>query len=181
MRRGAGEGGGGGGGAGGGGGGGEEEGGQGGHVEGDHVDGGGVVPPGDLVPQGVEPQPGLAGVAAGLVHHAPLGAGQVHGLGGDREVAAVVDEQQRLGEVGAVERLLGQQVGVERAAAGEGELAGQQGGDRPVGGRRDDRGAAGECHLGHRGGLGGGPPCLLGGLGCLLGVAGARPPRVAPP
>ena len=26
----------------------------------------------DLVPHGVEPQPGLAGIAAGLVHHAPL-------------------------------------------------------------------------------------------------------------
>jgi hypothetical protein len=35
-----------------------------------------VAEPGQVLPELVEPEPGLAGVAAGLVHDAPLAAGQ---------------------------------------------------------------------------------------------------------
>ena len=51
----------------------------------------------------------LPGVAAGLVHHAPLGAEQVLLLGAVCEHAAVGHEQQRLGVVGLEELLAGQQ------------------------------------------------------------------------
>src|SRR5450755_3655887 len=49
-----------------------------GHVDRDHVDVGGIGPAWDLVPQRVQPEPRLAGVAAGLVHYAPLIAAEVH-------------------------------------------------------------------------------------------------------
>ena len=134
-----------------------------GHVDGDHVDVGRVGPARHLVPQRVQPQPGLAGVAAGLVHDAPLAAGQAQRRGLVGEVGAVLDEQQRLGEVRAVERLLGQQVGVQCAAAGQGQLAGHQRRDRPVVGGRDDRAAVDELHFRHRVRVGVGPLQLLGG------------------
>src|SRR5712691_13333321 len=89
-----------------------------GRGDGPHVDDG--RPPGaagrDVVPELVEPEPGLAWVVAGLVHHAPLIALQVLGGGQVPEVRAVLEEEQRLGEVGAVELPLREQVGVERAA-----------------------------------------------------------------
>ena len=67
-----------------------------------------LLEPVHVVPHLEQPQPGLARVAAGLVHHAPLVAGQV--LGGRQAVVvvAVGEEQQRLGEVGAVELALGE-------------------------------------------------------------------------
>ena len=57
----------------------------------------------DLVPEGVEPHPGLAGVVAGLVHHSPLVAAQVLGAGLVLQVGAVGEQQQRLGLVAGVE------------------------------------------------------------------------------
>src|SRR6476661_2477714 len=42
----------------------------------------------DLVPEGVEPEPHLAGIAARLVHHSPLRTEQVLGGGAVLEVAA---------------------------------------------------------------------------------------------
>jgi hypothetical protein len=45
--------------------------------------------PRQLVPERVEPEPRLARVAARLVHHAPLGAGEMVVLRDAREVAAV--------------------------------------------------------------------------------------------
>src|SRR6516164_8278522 len=135
----------------------QEEGGDAGHVDGDQVEVGGVAPAGDVVPQLEQPQPGLAGVGAGLVHHAPGVAGQALGGGQAGVVLAVVEEQQRLGVVGAVELALGEQVGVDGAGAGQGELAGQHDRDRPVDAGRDDRQAAGELDLGQGGVVVGGP------------------------
>src|SRR6266536_1897584 len=57
----------------------------------------------DLVPEGVEPEPDLPGVAPRLVHHAPLAAEQVLGLRSIGELRAIRKEQQRLGVVGLVE------------------------------------------------------------------------------
>src|SRR6516164_7623830 len=67
--------------------------GQAGHVDGDEVEVGGVAPAGDVVPQLEQPEPGLAGVAAGLVHHAPLVAGEVLSVGPVVVVVAVRKEQ----------------------------------------------------------------------------------------
>lgn len=56
---------------------------------------------GDLLPERVEPQPGLAGVAAGLVHALPLGALEVGGGGERGKIVAVLqeeeEEEERLG------------------------------------------------------------------------------------
>ena len=57
----------------------------------------------DLVPERVEPQPGLARVVPGLVHHSPLVTGKVLVLAEVGEVSPVGDEQERLGVVGPVE------------------------------------------------------------------------------
>ena len=51
----------------------------------------------------VEPEPGLAGIVAGLVHHPPLAAEQVLLRREALEVAAVGEEEQRLREVRLVE------------------------------------------------------------------------------
>ncbi len=48
-----------------------------------------------LVPEGVEPEPRLAGVVPRLVHHSPLAAEQVLLRGEVLEVAAVREEEQR--------------------------------------------------------------------------------------
>src|SRR5207342_3402099 len=98
----------------------KQDGGQAGEVDGDHVDVGGGGEAGHVVPQRVQPEPGLAGVAARLVHDPPLVAGQVHGRGPVLEVGAVAHEQQRFGVVGAVEGPVRQQVGVDRTAASHG-------------------------------------------------------------
>ena len=58
------------------------------------------------------------------------------------EVLAVLQEQQGLGEVGPVEGVVGQEVGVERAAAGQGQFGGEHDGHGSVGGRGHDRRAA---------------------------------------
>ena len=117
----------------------EQDGRRTGQVNGDQVDVGGIVEAGYLVPESVEPQPRLARVAARLVHDAPLATGQVLGAGLLGEVLAVFQEQQRFGEVRAVEGLVGDQVGVERPAAGKAQLGCDYKRDRPVIGRWDDR------------------------------------------
>ena len=48
----------------------------------------------DLVPERVEPHPGLARVVAGLVHHPPLVAAEVLGAGLVLQVGAVGQQQQ---------------------------------------------------------------------------------------
>src|SRR6266480_6455361 len=63
----------------------------------------------DLIPDGVEPQPRLARVAARLVHHSPLVAEQMLGFGAFCEQPAVAHEQQRLRVVGLEELSAGQQ------------------------------------------------------------------------
>src|SRR5579875_2500313 len=65
----------------------------------------------DVVPELVEPQPRLAGVAAGLVHDPPLVTEEVLGPGPVRVVAAVLQEEQGLGEVGPVEAVAGDEGG----------------------------------------------------------------------
>ena len=70
----------------------EEDGGRTGEVDGDEVDVGRVVEAGHLVPEGVQPQPGLARIAPGFVHDAPLGAREVLGRGHIAEVLAVLQE-----------------------------------------------------------------------------------------
>ena len=68
-------------------------------------------------------------------------------------------------------------VGVRRAAAGEGELAGHQRREGPVVSRGDGRAAVDERHLRHGGGIGVGPLQLLGGPGAPgSGRAGRRWP-----
>src|ERR1035441_3330347 len=72
----------------------------------------------DLVPEGVQPQPGLAGVVARLVHHAPLITREVLLLGMVRQVAAVGQEQKRQREVCGVKTRLRDERLVQRARAG---------------------------------------------------------------
>ena len=68
---------------------GEEDSRRGREVNGDQVYVGGIVEARYLVPQGIKPQPGLARVAAGLVHDAPLATRQVLGGGLLGKVLAV--------------------------------------------------------------------------------------------
>ena len=78
----------------------------------------------DLVPEGVEPEPDLARVAAGLVHHSPLGAEQVLAFGAFLEVAAAGEEEQRLGVVGLVEAVVRRRAGRRRGRrSGRGRAA----------------------------------------------------------
>src|SRR6266480_5413322 len=157
----------------------QQYGGHAGHEDGDQVDVAGVTPARlHVVPHLEQPQPGLAGVAAGLVHHPPIVTGQV--LSG-RQIVVVVairQEQQRLGEVGAVELALGEQVGVDRAAAGQGELAGQDDRDRAVVARRHHRVAVDELHLGGGAHVVGRPLVLQGGGRGLVGGQGGLHRRV---
>jgi len=60
----------------------------------------------DLVPKGIEPQPGLAWVVARLVHHAPLVAREVLLLRKVGHVGSVGQEQQRQRVVRGVETVL---------------------------------------------------------------------------
>src|SRR5262249_43971793 len=149
-----------------------------GEVDGDQVHVGGGGEAGHVVPQRVQPEPGLARIAARLVHDPPLVTGQVHGGGLVREVGAIAHEQQRLGEVGAVEVVLRQQVGVERTAAALHVLGGQHDRHRAVGGARHDRVPAHELHVGD--GLEVGiDPCHLLGVGSgVVGGQGDGQPRV---
>jgi hypothetical protein len=79
-----------------------------------------------LVPEGVEPQPRLPGEVPGLVHHPPLRSEQVLLLGAALEVAAVGEEEQRLGEVRLVEARGCQERAVERPAARHQQQVGHQ-------------------------------------------------------
>src|ERR1019366_4569429 len=126
----------------------EEDGRRPGQVDGNEVDVGGAAEARNLVPQGVEPEPGLTGVAAGLVHDPPLGTGEVIRRGLVREVLPVFEEEQGLGAVGPVEGLIGDEVGIEGSATGQGQLGGDELWYRPVRGRRSDGDAISERDLG---------------------------------
>ena len=79
--------------------------------------------------------------------------------GGDvGEVLAVLEEQQRLGGVGAVEPAAGDEVRVEGAATGQAQLGGEQDRHRPVGcGRHYGAPGGVEVDFDDRLGVGGGP------------------------
>jgi hypothetical protein len=124
----------------------------------------------DLVPEREEPQPGLARILAGLVHHSPLVAGEVLVGGKAGQVRAVAHEEQRLGEVGLVEVAAAGQQAVERAGPGEVEQAGHQIRHRAVvaGGNGDL--VVGDRRIRQR------PSCSW--SASLLLVRGGRPVRV---
>ena len=68
------------------------------------------------------------GIVPGLVHHPPLGTGQVLLLGQRSQVGPVGEEQQRLGVVVLVEAAAAvDELGVERAGLGQREEAAGQG------------------------------------------------------
>src|SRR5450759_3061490 len=91
----------------------------------------------DLIPERIEPQPRLARPAAGLVHHPPLVTAEILRPGGVLQVGAVGQEEQRLGVVGGVEPVLGDQKSVQRAGLSEPEQPGHQQRDRAVVAGRD--------------------------------------------
>ena len=81
---------------------------------------GGGVHRGHLVPQGVEPEPRLAGEVPGLVHHSPLVALEMTQARQVGHVGAVGDEQERLGVVGRVQLGRGEQGAVESSGSRHG-------------------------------------------------------------
>jgi hypothetical protein len=104
----------------------EENGGYPRQIDGDQVDVGGVVESRNLIPQSVEPEPEprLAGVAAGLVHDAPLGTVEMVGERLVRKMLPVFEEQEWFGEVRSVEGLIGDEIGVRGSPAGQNQLSG---------------------------------------------------------
>ena len=115
----------------------------------------------DLIPEGVEPEPHLPGVAAGLVHHPPLGAEQVLGFGAFFEVCPAGEEEQRLGVVGLIEAVVGGHQGaVEPAALGQPEQRAHHRRDRAVAAGGQDRDAAQEAGFGQGFFIGAGPGFL---------------------
>ena len=107
------------------------------HIDGDEVNVGRVIEARHLIPECVEPQPGLSRVAPRLVHYTPLGAREILCLCLCGEVLTIFQEEQWLREIRAVEGVAGHQVRIDCTASSQSQFGGHHRGHRTIGGRRD--------------------------------------------
>ncbi len=131
----------------------------------------------DLIPQRIEPEPGLTGIIAGLVHHAPLRADEMEARR-RRGQGRGLEEENAPRVVRGIDTRAVVHGRLEEPRPAEVEQPGQHGGDRAIAARGELHARPLDARLGQRGAVGGLPARLprRGRVG--EGLDGARHARV---